>query len=82
MIRIDLVDNSTSVKHIDFRKLPVTKASEFSCSPESVLPLSCVVRLSHELNAGRTFGQAGKFLWYRLAGKPAVKYKGISCGMP
>ena len=81
MIRIDLVDNSASVKHIDFRKLPVTKESEFSCSPEGVLPLSCVVRLSHELKAGRTFGQVGKFLWYRLVGKSASTYKGVSCSM-
>ena len=59
MIRIDLVDNSTSVKHIDFKKLPVTKQSEFSCSPEGILPLDTVVRLSRELKAGRTFGEAG-----------------------
>ncbi len=81
MIRIDLVDNSTSVKHIEFRKVPVTKESEFHCNPEGVLPLDSVVRLSRELKAGRTFGQAGKFVWYRLVGKPAVTYKGLSCGM-
>jgi hypothetical protein len=81
LIRIDLVDNSTSVKHIDFRKVPVTKESEFSCNPEGVLPLNTVVRLSRELRAGRTFGQAGKFVWYRLVGTPAATYKGLSCGM-
>ncbi len=81
MIRIDLVDNSTSVKHIDFRKLPVTKESEFRCSPEGVLPLDTVVRLSRELKAGSTSGEAGKFLWYRLVGKPAATYKGVSCDM-
>ena len=81
MIRIDLVDNSTSVKHIDFRKVPVTKESEFRCSPERVLPLDTVMRLSRELKAGRTFGQSGKFLWYRLVGKPAATYEGVSCGM-
>ena len=81
MIRIDLVDNSTSVKHIDFRKLPVTKESEFRCSPEGVLPLDTVVRLSRELKAGSTSGEAGKFVWYRLVGEPAATYKGVSCGM-
>ncbi len=81
MIRIDLVDNSTSVKHIDFRKVPVTKESEFSCNPERVLPLRSIVLLSRELKAGRTFGQSGKFVWYRLVGKPAATYKGVSCGM-
>ena len=81
MIRIDLVDNSTSVKHIDFKKVPVTNESEFLCNPEGILPLDSVVRLSHELKAGRTFGETGKFVWYRLAGKPAVTYNGLSCGM-
>jgi hypothetical protein len=71
LIRIDLVDNSTSVKHIDFRKVPVTKESEFSCNPEGILPLDSVVRLSRELKAGNTSGEAGKFVWYRLVGKPA-----------
>ena len=81
MIRIDLVDDTTSVKHIDFRKVPVTKEAEFSCNPEGVLPLRSIVLLSRELKAGRTFGQSGKFVWYRLVGKPAATYKGPSCGM-
>ena len=81
MIRIDLVDDTTSVKHIDFKKLPVTKATEFRCSPEGVLPLRSIVRLSRELKAGRTSGQSGKFVWYRLIGTPANTYKGVSCGM-
>ena len=81
MIRIDLVDDTTSVKHVDFKKVPVTKEAEFRCSPEGVLPLDSVVRLSRELKAGRTYGQSGKFVWYRLVGKPAATYKGVSCGM-
>ena len=81
MIRIDLVDNSASVKHIAFKKVPVTKESEFHCNPEGVLPPDSVVRLSRELKAGRTFGETGKFVWYRLAGKPAATYNGLSCGM-
>jgi hypothetical protein len=39
------------------------------------------VRLSHELKAGRTHGQSGKFVWYRLIGTPSESYKGVSCGM-
>ena len=81
MIRIDLVDDTTSVKHIDFKKVPVTKETEFRCSLEGILPLCSIVLLSRELKAGRTFGQSGKFVWYRLVGKPAATYKGVSCGM-
>ena len=81
MIRIDLVDDTTSVKHIDFKRIPVTKQTEFRCSPEGVLPLCNIVRLSRELKAGRTSGQSGKFVWYRLIGTPANTYKGASCGM-
>ena len=81
MIRIDLVDDTTSVKHIDFKRVPVTKETEFSCIPEGVLPLGSVVRLSREVKAGRTFGETGKFVWYRLTGTPANTYKGVSCGM-
>jgi hypothetical protein len=80
VIRIDLVDKTNSVKHIDFKILPVTNESEFSCQPEGILPLVSVVRLSRELKAGRTFGETGKFVWYRLAGKPAATYKGLSYG--
>jgi hypothetical protein len=81
MIRIDLVDDTTSVKHIDFKKVPVTKETEFRCSPEGILPLPSIVRLSRKLKAGRTSGQSGKFVWYRLIGTPANTYKGVSCGM-
>jgi hypothetical protein len=81
MIRIDLVDDTTSVKHIDFKKIPITKDTEFRCSPEGVLPLRSIVRLSRELKAGRTSGQSGKFVWYRLIGTPANTYKGVTCGM-
>ena len=81
MIRIDLLDNTTSVKHIDFKLVPVTKETEFCCSSEGILPLTSIVRLSRELKAGRTSGETGKFIWYRLIGKPAATYKGVSCGM-
>ena len=75
MIRIDLVDNTASVKHVDFHVVPVTHEREFKCSPEVVLPLHSVVRLSHQLQAGRTFGRVGKYLWYRLIGTPAGAHK-------
>ena len=71
MIRIDLVDNTASVKHVDFHVVPVTKEREFKCSPEAVLPLRSVVLLSRQIEAGRTFGRVGKYLWYRLIGAPA-----------
>jgi hypothetical protein len=75
MIRIDLVDNTASVKHVDFQVVPVTKAREFQCSPEGILPLRSVVRLSHKIKAGRTFGRVGKFIWYRLIVTPAAAHK-------
>jgi len=81
VIRINLVDDTTSVKHIDFKLVPVTKETEFCCSSEGILPLANVVRLSRELKAGHTSGETGKFFWYRLFGAPADKYKGVSCGM-
>ena len=46
MIRIDLVDNTSSVKHVDFRVVPVTTKKDFTCIPEGILPLRVVVRLS------------------------------------
>jgi hypothetical protein len=68
MIRIDLVDNTASVKHIEFLVVPVTTGKDFTCIPDGILPLCSVVRLSRKLRAGRTFGQMGKYLWYRLVG--------------
>jgi len=81
VIRIDLVDDTSSVKHIEFQVVPVTKETDYCCSPEGILPLSSIVRLSRELKAGRTFGQSGSFVWYRLIGAPAAAYKGVSCGL-
>jgi hypothetical protein len=75
MIRIDLVDNTASVKHVDFQVVPVTNNKEFACIPAGILPLRSVVRLSRKLEAGRTFGRVGKFLWYRLIGAPAGTHK-------
>jgi hypothetical protein len=74
-IRINLVDNTDSVKHLDFRVVPVTSVKEFTCSPDGVLPLRDVVRLSQEVMAGRAFGEMGKYLWYRLKETPASKHK-------
>ena len=46
MIRINLVDNTTSVKHVDFRVVPVTNDKDFACIPDGILPLRDVVQLS------------------------------------
>ncbi|MGO9108641.1 MAG: hypothetical protein ACLP9L_05350 [Thermoguttaceae bacterium] len=70
MIRIDLVDNTTSVKHIDFRVVPVTNDKDFACIPDGILPFSAVMQLSRKLKAGRTFGRLGKYVWYRLIESP------------
>ncbi len=71
MIRIDLVDDTASVKHIEFCVLPVTQQKDFTCFPDDILPLRSVVRLSRKLSAGRVFGRMGKYVWYRLLGTPA-----------
>jgi hypothetical protein len=39
MIRINLVDYTTSVKHVDFLVVPVTNDEDFACIPDGVLPL-------------------------------------------
>ena len=75
MIRIDLVDNTASVKHVEFLVVPVSGAKDFTCIPDGILPLHSVVRLSRELKAGRVFGHMGKYLWYRLVGEPVGKHK-------
>ncbi len=75
MIRIDLVDNTSSVKHVDFRVIPVTTKKDFTCIPDGVLPLRVVMRLSRKLKDGRIFGEMGKYLWYRLKEAPAGKHK-------
>ena len=75
MIRIDLVDNTTSVKHIDFQVVPVTKAEEFTCSPDGLLPFHAVMRLSRKVKAGGVFGQMGKYLWYRVKEAPTSKHE-------
>jgi hypothetical protein len=75
VIRINLVDNTTSVKHVDFLVVPVTNDKDFGCFPDGVLPLGAVKRLSCKVNAGRTYGEMGKYLWYRLKETPAGKPK-------
>ena len=75
MIRIDLVDNTACVKHVDFRVVPVTTKKDFTCIPDGILPLRVAVRLSRKLMDGRIFGETGKYLWYRLKETPAGKHK-------
>ena len=71
MIRIDLVDKTAKLKHVEFRVVPVTTENDFTCFPDGILPLRSVERLSRRLKAGRTFGKMGKYLWYRLIEVPA-----------
>lgn len=75
MIRIDLVDNTAKLKHVNFRVVPVTTEKDFTCIPDGLLPLHSAVRLSHRLKAGRVFGRMGKYLWYRLIEAPAGTHK-------
>jgi hypothetical protein len=79
MIRIDLLDNTASVKHIDFFVVPVAQQKDFTCIPDGILPLRSVVRLSRKLRAGRVFGRMGKYVWYRLLGTPAGTHKSPLC---
>jgi hypothetical protein len=75
MIRIDLVDKTNSIKHVEFHVLPVTKEKDFTCIPDDILPLRSVVRISHQLKSGRVAGDIGKFVWYRLIGTPHDKHE-------
>ena len=38
MIRIDLVDKTNNIKHIDFNVVPVAEEKDFTCLPEDILP--------------------------------------------
>ena len=76
MICINLVDDTTKVKHIEFCVVPVTTERDFTCNPDGTLPLRSVVRLSRKLKAGRTFGHIGKYIWYRLIVAPAGSHSG------
>lgn len=75
MIRIDLVDKTNSVKHVDFRVVPVITKEDFTCIPPGIMPLRVVIRLSQKVDDGRVFGRMGKYLWYRLKPTPAGKHK-------
>ena len=75
MIRIDLVDKTNSVKHVDFRVVPVTTKKDFTCIPAGIMPLRIVMRLSQKVDAGRVFGKMGKYLWYRLKETPVGRHK-------
>ena len=75
MIRIDLVDKTNSVKHVDFRVLPVIKKKDFTCIPPGIMPLRIVMRLSQKVQAGRVFGRLGKYLWYRWKDAPPGRHK-------
>jgi hypothetical protein len=82
MIRIDLVDSTASVKHVDFLVVPVTKDKDFTCIPNGILSLRSVAHISRKLKAGRVFGRMGKFVWYRLIGTPADKHRSPLTGQP
>jgi hypothetical protein len=70
MIRIDLVDRTNNIKHIEVQVVPVAEEHEYPCVPEGILPFRSVKRLSRQLKAGRVAGEIGKFVWYRLIETP------------
>ncbi len=75
MIRIDLVDKTNSVKHVDFHVVPITTKNDFTCIPDGIMPLRVVMRLSQKVQAGQIFGRMGKYIWYRLKPTPPSKHK-------
>jgi hypothetical protein len=80
MIRINLVDNTTPVKHVDFLVVPVTNDKGFTCVPEGVLPLGAVVRLSRKVKARHVLGEMGKYLWYRVIEKASGTHMNAFAG--
>jgi hypothetical protein len=68
MIRIDLVDKTNKLKHVEFNVVPVTEKKDFTCIPDDLLSLDSAVRLSRKIKAGSVSGQLGKYVWYRLIG--------------
>ena len=75
MIRIDLVDKTNKLKHVEFHVVPVTRKKDFTCIPDGILSFGSIVRLARKLKAGRVFGHIGKYVWYRLIGTPHVRHK-------
>lgn len=75
MIRIDLVDDTAKLKHVNFLVVPVTTEKDFTCIPDGILPLRSAVQLSRELKAGRVDGRHGKYIWYRLIEAPHGTHK-------
>jgi hypothetical protein len=75
MIRIDLVDKTNGIKHIEFNVVPIVEEKDFNCIPEDILPFRSVVRLSRQLIAGRVAGKIGDFVWYRLIEAPLKTHK-------
>ncbi len=75
MIRINLVDYTTIMKHIDFLVVPVTNDKDFACIPDGILPLRAVMQLSRKLKAGQKFGHTGNYLWYRLIETATGRHK-------
>lgn len=75
MIRIDLVDQTNKLKHIDFKVVPVVDEKDFICTPDDILSLRKVVRLSGQLKAGRVSGQLGEYVWYRQIETPPNLHK-------
>jgi hypothetical protein len=67
MIRINLVDNTASVKHIDFRVVPATNDKDFACVPHGILPLRSIMRLSADTRDTRPTLRTGT--QPRLCGK-------------
>ena len=72
-IPAEITINPTST--IDFRVVPVTNDKDFAGIPDGLLPLRAVVRLSRRVKDGRTFGEMGKYLWYRLKETPPGRHK-------
>lgn len=75
MIQVDLVDKTNKVKHVAFYVLPVIEESDYTCTPEGILSLRRVMRISQLLKKGRVAGNMGEFVWYRLMGTPQTKHK-------
>lgn len=45
-IRINLVDYTNSLKHVDFLAIPVTNDKDFACVPDGLLSLRVVIGLT------------------------------------
>lgn len=67
MIRVALFNWRNDSFRVDLTAVPVRSDGDYRCSPEGILSLEYVQRISAELLEGRMSGWVKGYRWYRQA---------------